>query len=83
MAATSSVPLNDSTRPCGSRLMNPTVSETSTGSPPGSANRLVVGIERREEPVLGEHAGLGQAVEQRRLARIGVADDGHGGEAAA
>ena len=33
-------------------------------------------IERREHLVLGEDAGAGDAVEQRRLAGVGVADDG-------
>ncbi|CAB4907833.1 unannotated protein [freshwater metagenome] len=41
--ATSSVLLNDSTRPCGRRRTKPTVSLTNTGSPPGSASRRVVG----------------------------------------
>ena len=35
-------------------------------------------IERGEQRVLGEHAGAGQRVEQRRLAGIGVADERHG-----
>ena len=34
-------------------------------------------IERREHLVLGDHGGAGEAVEQRRLAGVGVADDGH------
>src|SRR3984893_388383 len=33
-------------------------------------------IERGEEPVLHEHAGLGDPVQQRRLARVGVTDQG-------
>ena len=35
------------------------------------------GVEGGEEPVLDQHAGVGEAVEQRRLAGVGVADDGH------
>ena len=31
-------------------------------------------VERREQHVLGQHVGLGQAVEQRRFAGVGVAD---------
>ena len=34
-------------------------------------------IERLEHLILGGDRGPGQAVEQRRLARVGVADDGH------
>ena len=34
------------------------------------------GVERGEEPVLDQHAGVGEAVQQRRLAGVGVADDG-------
>ena len=41
--ATSSVPLNASTRPWGRRRTKPTVSVSSTGSPPGNDSRRVVG----------------------------------------
>ncbi len=41
--ATSSVLLNASTSPCGRRRTKPTVSVSSTGSPPGSDRRRVVG----------------------------------------
>ena len=34
-------------------------------------------VERRKEGVLDEHARAGQPVQQRRLARVGVADDGN------
>ena len=45
-------------------------------------------VERREHLVLGQHAGAGDPVEQRRLAGVGVADDrddriGHAGAALA
>ena len=33
-------------------------------------------VERREDLVHGEHPGAGDAVEERRLAGVGVADDG-------
>ena len=35
------------------------------------------GVERREQPVLDEHAGVGEVVQQRRLAGVRVPDDGH------
>jgi hypothetical protein len=41
------------------------------------------GVEGGEQAVLDEHAGLGEVVQQRRLARVGVADDGDVGEPAA
>ncbi len=41
------------------------------------------GVERGEQPILHQHPGAAQAVEQRGLAGVGVADDGHlGGPAA-
>ena len=41
------------------------------------------GIESGEEHVLGDHVRRGQVVEERRLARIGVADERHHGMRAA
>jgi hypothetical protein len=35
-------------------------------------------VERREQPVLDQHVRAGDAVEQRRLAGVGVADERHG-----
>jgi len=35
------------------------------------------GVERGEEPVLDEHAGIGHSVQERRLAGVGVAHDCH------
>ena len=35
-------------------------------------------VERREQRVLDQHAGIGEPVEQRRLAGVGVAGDRHG-----
>ena len=57
----------------------------------GEQHRLAAGqgeapgrrVERGEQAVLGQHAGVGERVEQRRLAGVGVADDRHRGEAAA
>jgi hypothetical protein len=57
----------------------------------GEQHRLAAGkgeptrgrIECGEQPVLGEHAGVGEQVEQRRLAGVGVAHDRHVGEPAA
>ena len=40
------------------------------------------GVERGEQAVLDQHAGVGQAVEQRRLAGVGVPDDHDLGELA-
>ena len=34
-------------------------------------------VERGEQTVLGQHAGVGQRVQQRRLPRVRVADDRH------
>ena len=56
---------------------------TSTGSPPGSDEAAGGGVERGEQAVLDEHAGVGEPVEQRRLAGVRVADDGDAGQAAA
>ena len=57
----------------------------------GEQHRLATGqrqppggrVEGGEQPVLDEHAGLGEPVEQRRLAGVGVADDRDVGQAAA
>ena len=43
----------------------------------GQLDRAHGGIERGEQQVLGHHAGAGEAVEQRRLAGVGVADQRH------
>ena len=81
--ATSSVLLNASTRPCGQAA--------DEADRVGEQHRLAAGqrqaaggrVERGEQPVLDQHAGLREAVEQGRLAGVGVADDGDGGQAAA
>ncbi len=78
----SSVERNASTSWCGSRRTNPTVSESSTVSPPGSRSRRVRRVERGEQLVLDEHAGVGEPVEQRRLPRVRVADERDGRERA-
>src|SRR5260370_718215 len=59
--------------PYGTRISTP----TSPPQPP--AGRTVQpsrrGVEGREQAVLGAHGGSGERVQQRRLARVGVADD--------
>ena len=55
--------------------MKPTVSERMILRFDGRTKPRMVGIERREELILGEHLGAGQAVEQRRLAGVRVADE--------
>ena len=42
----------------------------------GQLDRAHGGIERGEQQVLGHHAGARKAIEQRRLAGVGVADQG-------
>ena len=64
-------------------MTNPTVSVSSTVSPPGSCEAAGGGVERGEEAVLDQHAGVGEAVEQGRLAGVGVADDRHAVQARA
>ena len=74
---TSSVERNASTSWWGSLRTKPTVSVTSTVSPPGKRQPAGGGVERGEQPVLDEHARrVGEPVEQRRLAGVRVADDG-------
>ena len=67
----------------GSLRTKPTVSVTSTVSPPGRAKLAGARVERDEEPVGRGHPGVGQAVEQRRLPGVGVADQGQLAMAAA
>ena len=81
-ATTSSVDLNASTSWWGSLRTKPTVSVSSTVSPPGSVEPAGGRVEGGEQAVLDEHAGVGEPVEQRRLAGVGVADDGDVGECA-
>ena len=74
---TSSVERNASTSWCGSLRMKP--------DRVGNQDRLAAGqrqtaracVERGEQAVLGVHVGVGQRVEQRRLARVRVAGDRH------
>src|SRR5512132_1760002 len=51
------------------------------GPPTGQVEAPGGGVEGREQLVLDQHPGAGQAVEQGRLAGVGVADQGHGGGA--
>ena len=57
--------------------MKPTVSVSVMSRPSGSVDASRRGVERREEHVLGEHLGIGERVEQRRLACVRVADERH------
>ena len=68
-----------STSWCGSLWMKPTVSLTMTVWPSRKPHPAGGRVEGGEEHVLG-HRGLlaHQGVEQRRLAGVGVAHDGHG-----
>ena len=76
-STSSSVARKAATSVVGRSEMKPTVSDRMMRRPLASFTSRMVGIERGEHLVLGDHAGAGQAVEQRRLAGIGVADDGH------
>ena len=76
--ASSSVALNEATSECGRLRMNPTVSESRTCPPPAEPPLAGPGVERGEELVLDEHAGVGQGVHQRALAGVGVADQRDG-----
>ena len=80
---TSRVDLNASTRPWGSLRMKPTVSVQQHPLAAGQVEAAGGGVEGGEQAVLDEHAGVGELVEQRRLAGVRVADDGDLLEAAA
>ena len=76
-STTSRVERNASTTWWGSLRTKPTVSVSSTVSPPGQVEPAGPRVEGGEQPVLDEDVGLAQPVEQRRLAGVGVADQGH------
>ena len=78
-----SVERNEATRVCGSFRRKPTVSERTMARPPTPWRRAWRGVERREEAVLGELLRGGEAVEERRLAGVRVADEGDGRDVAA
>ena len=74
----SSVARNAATSVCGSRSMNPTVSDTSSSRRSGRADPPHERVERHEQRVGGDgRLRPRQQVEQRRLARVGVADQRH------
>ena len=81
-ASSSSVALKAATRSLGRSRMKPTVSVMITSRSRGKRSRRLVGIEGGEELVLHQHRGVGEGVEQRRLAGVGVADDGEDRQAA-
>ncbi len=76
-AASSNVARNAANRSLGMSRMKPTVSVSTTSPPVGQVQLARAGVERREQLVLGEHAGIGERVQERALAGVGVADDGH------
>ena len=76
-STSSSVARKAATSVVGRSEMKPTVSDRMMRRPLASFTSRMVGIERGEHLVLGHHAGAGDAVEQGRLAGVGVADDGH------
>ena len=59
------------------------MSEIRAVRPLGEVEPTGGGVEGGEELVLDEHAGVGESVEQARLAGVGVADQGDGGDPAA
>lgn len=74
--ASSSVDLNALTRCVGRRSMKPTVSVSRISPPRGKRKPPRGRVERSEQLILRENARVGQPVEQRRLPRVGIADDG-------
>ena len=73
--ASDSVERKAATRSCGRSRTKPTVSDERQRA--GGAVHAPHGrVERREQLVRGVHARAGQRVEQRRLAGVGVADEG-------
>ena len=75
--ASCSVDWNAATSSCGNSRMNPTVSASTTGAPPGRRNAAHGRIQRREQLVRDVDIAAGQRIEQRRLAGIGVANQRH------
>ena len=73
-STSSSVARKAATSCVGRSEMKPTVSDRIALPPCGRLERAHGRVERREQQVVGQHVGAGQAVEQRRFAGIGVAD---------
>ena len=78
-AVSSSVARNAATSVCGSRSMKPTVSLSSSGAAVGQHHLADQRIQRDEQRVRGLGRGLGQAIEERGLAGVRVADERDGG----
>ena len=76
-ATSSSVERNASTSWCGRWRTKPTVSVEGVDATVGGLGPADGRVERGEQRVLDEHAGAGEPVEQRGLAGVGVAGDGH------
>ena len=74
-AATDSVDLNASTSWCGQLADEPDGVGEQHLLAAGQVEAAGGGVERGEEAVLDEHAGVGEPVEERRLAGVRVADD--------
>ena len=77
-ATSSSVARNAATSVCGSRSMKPTVSPSRNSQPVGHADPAHQRVERHEQRVGRGSALARQLVEQRRLARVRVADERDG-----
>ena len=65
---------NAATRSCGRSRMKPTVSERTMACASGSASSAQRRVEGGEQLVRGVALGARQAIEQRRFAGVGVAD---------
>ena len=72
----SSVARKAATSWVGSSEMKPTVSRQDRLVEAGQRDLAHRRVERREQQILRHHVGVGEAVEQGRLAGIGVADQG-------
>src|SRR6202521_1361069 len=73
-SASASVDRNDATRSCGSFLMNPTVSETSTRGVVSRLQRAHRRVKRREEFVRDQHRAARECTHERRLPCVRVPD---------
>ena len=76
--ASSRVDRKGATRWWGSLRMKPTVSVRTAVTPSPRRDPARARVEGREQPVLDQHLAARQAAEQRRLAGVGVADQGDG-----
>ena len=77
-ATSSSVDRNASTSCVGSLRTKPTVSRQQDPLAAGKVEAAGGGVDGGEQAVLHQHPGVGEPVQQRGLAGVGVADDGDG-----